>query len=330
MEDALSLADYIQGDAHGEFRLGADTKSCTRRKLVVMRKLWGMPDEGEAWTKNFASTVSFTGSRDDCLERLVGYMLLEDVTLDFATGAFKKSSSVAPAVPTPGQVDPVTLKLLEDQGQFIKSLTAKVQSITEAPLKDQLQVLALTLKAIHDADTTTNHPQWINRALFLLVRLLKFETVPASAVTMIPKMSDTEAKEIMLGFTDEDNRDDTPWADRKHPDGSDSMDTSDSAQVSERFQALVQALWTLVFSATASYKERYEGTYGSSSTYGSLKELDVRLEEGLSEAGKCLKKAMRRCFKIIDGEEFFEIHKNSKKKCFSNALRHTLVVLGMH
>ena len=55
---------------------------------------------------------------------------------------------------------------------------------------------------------------------------------------------------------------------------------------------------------------RYEGTSGSSSTSGSQKESDVRLEEGLSEAGKRLKKAMRRRFKIIDGEEFFEIHKN--------------------
>ena len=85
-------------------------------------------------------------------------MLLEDVTLDFATGAFKKSSSAAPTVPTPGQVDPAILKLLEDQGQLIKSLTAKVQSITEAPPKDQLRVPALSLKAIHDADTATNHP----------------------------------------------------------------------------------------------------------------------------------------------------------------------------
>ena len=75
MEDALSFADYIQGDAHGDFRLGADTKSWTRRKLVLMRELRGMPDEGEAWAKNFASTVSFTGSRDEFLDRLVGYML---------------------------------------------------------------------------------------------------------------------------------------------------------------------------------------------------------------------------------------------------------------
>ena len=158
MEDALSFADYIQGDAHGDFRLGADTKSWTRRKLVLMRELRGMPDEGEAWAKNFASTVSFTGSRDEFLDRLVGYMLLEDVTLDFATGVFKKSSPAAPTVPAPGPVDPAILKLLEDQGQLIKSLTAKVQSITEAPPKDQLQVPALSLRAIHDADTATNHP----------------------------------------------------------------------------------------------------------------------------------------------------------------------------
>ena len=69
-------------------------------------------------------------------------------------------------------------------------------------------------------------------------------------------------------------------------------------------------LWTLAVRATASYKERYEGMTGSSSTSGSQKESDVRLEEGLSEAGKRLKKAMRRRFKVIDGEEFFEIHKN--------------------
>ena len=70
------------------------------------------------------------------------------------------------------------------------------------------------------------------------------------------------------------------------------------------------ARWTLVFSAMTTCKDRYKGKSGSSWRSGSQDSSDVRREEGVSEAGMCLTRTMRKRCKILDGKEFFEIHKN--------------------
>ena len=73
-----------------------------------------MPHGAESWMRDFASSVSFTGSKEKFHIRLVGYMILEEVTLDFATGVFKKVTVMCLSGPPIGWMDPTILQFLED------------------------------------------------------------------------------------------------------------------------------------------------------------------------------------------------------------------------
>ena len=68
---------------------------------------------------------------------------------------------------------------------------------------------------------------------------------------------------------------------------------------------MVESLWLLVWSSVHCYKERYE----SDSTSSKQASADPDFTTGLSTAGARLKKVMRRCFKMVDGTEYFEVHK---------------------
>ena len=100
------------------------------------------------------------------------------------------------------------------------------------------------------------------------------------------------------------------------------MSKQESSQAQQRFHALVIVPWTLIFCTTTTYKERYKGISGSSSSCGSQKSSDVRQEEDLGEAGMRLKRAMRKRFKIVDGEEFFKIHKNEWVRTSEDPIGH--------
>ena len=308
-ENTLSFDDYLGGGVHCEFKQGSDARTWARKRLALIKELKGLDHGGEAWVRDFAASVSFTGAQDDFVDRIVGYMLLEDVTLDMGTRAFRKPAPPSSAPQQPPHVDPSILKLLEDQGKLIESLASKVQGITEAPAKEQLRIPDLSLKALHEINAATNHPQWINRALFLLASFLKFETPQLAALVMIPKMTDEAMKAIHLCLSDAHKQDDTTWQNRK-PAGDDvNMEASDPDHLQRRLQCLVEGLWSLVYSSANTYKRRYEGKSGTSSTSGPQSGDDIRLEPGLSEAGMRLKKVMRRRFKYIDGAEPFEIQK---------------------
>ena len=68
---------------------------------------------------------------------------------------------------------------------------------------------------------------------------------------------------------------------------------------------MVESLWLLVWSSVHCYKERYE--LDSTSSKQALADPDFT--SGLSTAGARLKKVMRRCFEMVDGTEYFEVHK---------------------
>ena len=99
------------------------------------------------------------------------------------------------------------MKLLHDKGQPKKSVFARVRIITEVPPKDDLQITRVPLKSVHEGDTATNNPPRIHRALFVLVKLLKFKDIRVAAVHMILKMTD-QAMNVM---TDEEQKDTTRW-----------------------------------------------------------------------------------------------------------------------
>ena len=68
---------------------------------------------------------------------------------------------------------------------------------------------------------------------------------------------------------------------------------------------MVESLWLLVWSSVHCYKERYESD--STSSKQALADPD-----SLSGFRARLKKVMRRRFKMVDGVEYFEVH---KRKC---------------
>ena len=159
--DSISFGDYVTGGAHDDLKSGAHPKLWTSRRQILAKEILDLPCNGGPCIRDFFATVAFTGSQEDFVDTLLAYMLLEDGNVDFATRAFKKVSLAPTATPPP----PVRIdgsgrsKLLEDQGQLIQSLTARVESLIEAPLKGQLQIPTLSLKAIHEIEETTNNPR---------------------------------------------------------------------------------------------------------------------------------------------------------------------------
>ena len=68
---------------------------------------------------------------------------------------------------------------------------------------------------------------------------------------------------------------------------------------------MVESLWLLVWSSVHYYKERYE----SDSTSSKQASADPDFTSRLSKAGARRKKVMRCRFKMVDGVEYFEVHK---------------------
>ena len=229
---------------------------------------------------------------------------MEGVTLDSESGAFRKTPQPQPQAST---IDPAVLKILEDQGILIKSLTSQLQALCEAPDKGKPLVPPLSFQAIAQTELRTNNPQWVTRALFLFTTFLRQQT--PSAARMVPKMNDAELKSILLDLTTKEKKDNTPWAALKPPEAGGDADMRDHPTDPERFIRFVDTLWVLVTTATETYKERYEGSSHSSSSSKSRPEAEIRDDEGLTEAGKRLKRVMRKRFKYVEGVEYFEIHK---------------------
>ena len=68
---------------------------------------------------------------------------------------------------------------------------------------------------------------------------------------------------------------------------------------------MVESSSLLVWSCVRRYKERYE----SDSTSSKQASADPDFTSGLITAGARLKKVLRRCFKMVDWAEYFEVHK---------------------
>ena len=67
---------------------------------------------------------------------------------------------------------------------------------------------------------------------------------------------------------------------------------------------MVEALWMLRYSCVYTYKNRYETDSTSSKQASTYRDFTF----GLNPAGACLKKVMKKRFKLVDGVEFIEVH----------------------
>ena len=188
------------------------------------------------------------------------------------TGAFEKIRVQSETVNKVS--DRALLSLLEGQAALIKSLTEKVNSLSEAPTRSERSVPPLCLKELHDLALVWNHTQWVTRVLYYLKCAILKEALPLDAMRMTPKWDDEAQKPLLFNLSDDQNKDTTVWTQvvatgdsaRDAPmDGSSSTPppppvlTLNSSAV-----LMVESLWLLVWSSVQCYKERYESDSTSS------------------------------------------------------------------
>ena len=106
---------------------------------------------------------------------IIAYSIMQRVTLDSESGAFRKTPEPQPQAST---TDRAVLKIMEDQGILIKSLTSQLQALSEAPDKEKPMFPPLSFLAVAETELRTNKPQWVTRALFLFTTFLRHQTLP--------------------------------------------------------------------------------------------------------------------------------------------------------
>ena len=135
--------------------------------------------------QTFASASGLGGTEEALIENLIGYTLTEQVQINMTTGAFEKIK-VQPDTVNRGS-DPALMSLLEGQAALIKSLTEKVNSLSEGPTRSERSVPPLCLKELHELALVWNHPQWVTRVLYYLKCAILKEALPLDAMRMTPK-----------------------------------------------------------------------------------------------------------------------------------------------
>ena len=107
--------------------------------------------------------------------------------------------------------DPTLMSLLEGQSALIKSLTEKVNNLSEAPTRSEKTVPPLCLKELHDLALVWNHPQWVTRVLYYLKCAILKEALPLDSMRMTPKWDDEAQKPLLFNLSDEQKKDTTVW-----------------------------------------------------------------------------------------------------------------------
>ena len=136
---------------------------------------------------------------------------------------------------------------------------------------------------------------------------------------MVGKKKEEDMKAILMDLLAEEKQNHTLWSARTPPRLDDAPEMKDSEVVPERYEGL-EALWTLVASASSMYNERYEGSFSLSGASKGRHQAEIRTNEGLKEAGKKLKQVMRKRFKFVDGQVYFEIHRGEWVKTSEDPL----------
>ena len=125
------------------------------------------------------------------------------------TGAFEKIT-VQPDTVNKAS-DPALPSLLEGQGALIKSLTQKVNTLSETPTRSEKSVPPLCLKELHELALVWNHPQWVTRVLYYLKCAILKEALPLDAMRMTPKWDDEAQKPLLFNLSDDQKKDTTVW-----------------------------------------------------------------------------------------------------------------------
>ena len=107
--------------------------------------------------------------------------------------------------------DPALMSLLEGQVALIKSLTEKVNSLSQAPTRSENTMPRLCLKELHDWALVWNHLQWVTRVLYYLKCAILKEALPLDSIRMTPKWDDEAQKPLLFSLLDDQKKDTTVW-----------------------------------------------------------------------------------------------------------------------
>ena len=139
--------------------------------------------------------------------------------------------------------------------------------------------------------------------------------VPLKDMHMSEKWGNEQQRAVLLEVCDDQKANDTvctdiPWdgagltmAKRKDEQLGWGLPTQ--PEIHPTVAQLVEAMWSLVYTAVLKSKEKYE----SNSTQSKQAAATLEFTETLTPAGARLKKVISKRFKLMDGVEYFEVHK---------------------
>ena len=205
----MEFQAYLQAGVHDSVREGTPAASWAKAKMRLTKSLRHLGDSRSQWPQTFASASGFGGTEEALIENLIGYTLTEQVQINMTTGAFEKIRVLPHTVNKAS--DPALLSLLEGQAALIKSLTEKVNNLSEAPTRSEKSVPPLCLKELHELALVWNHPQWVTRVLYYLKCAILKEALPLDAMKMTPKWDDEAQKPLLFNLSDDQKKDTTVW-----------------------------------------------------------------------------------------------------------------------
>ena len=202
------------------------------------------------------------GIEEALIDILIGYTLIEQVQINMTTRAFEK---IRVQLKFGNKAsDPPLRSLLEVQAAPIKSLTGKVNSLSEALTRSKKIVPPLCLKELHDLALVWNHPQWVTRVLYYLKCAILKEALPLDSMRMTPKWDGEAQKPPLFSLSDDQKKDTAVWIEVVGTGGSASNAPIDGSSgthtpvpsLNRSAHLMGESLWLLVWSSMQCYRER--------------------------------------------------------------------------
>ena len=209
MAECMEFQDYLQAGVHDSVREGTPAASWSKAKMRLTKSLRHLGDSRSQWLQTFAIASGFGGTEEALIENLIRYTLTEHAQINMTTGAFEKI-----LVQSEGgnkASEPALMSLLGGQAALIKSLTEKVNSLSDAPTRSEKTVPPLCLKELHDLSLVWSHLQWVTRVLYYLKCATLKEALPLDCMRMTPRWDDEAQKPLLFSLSDEQKKDTPVW-----------------------------------------------------------------------------------------------------------------------
>ena len=267
MCDCMEFGDYLEAGVHDVVRENTSATDWARAKVCINKSLRQLGDNKSKWLEGFAGAVGFNGSEDQLVDCIIGYTMMERVTLNVGSGNFERVSQEPKVNPT--VTNPAQLSLLQCRADLIQSLTEKVNRPSEAPEKPEDKIPPLSPKELHKRSSLWNHPQWVTGTIYFLKCPILKEPLPVEKMQMTHQWNDESQKPSLFALSEDQRKDEAIWteiatATGDTPMGGDPSTPPRPLELNTAAIQMVEALWMLTYSSVYCYKNRYETDSSSS------------------------------------------------------------------